>query len=63
MATMKPQQLELILKQFETLKENSAFYAKKFEGMVPKKKVAIMEPNAPPAAAANGSGYRRRFYH
>ena len=39
-------------------------YAKKFEGMVPKKKVAIMEPNAPPAAApVNGSGYRRRFYH
>ena len=33
MATMKPQQLELILKQFETLKENSAFYAKKFEGI------------------------------
>ena len=42
-------------------------YAKKFEGMVPKKKVVIMEPNAPPAvppaAAVNGSGYRCHFYH
>ena len=41
-----------------------AGYAKKAEGFIPKKKVAIMEPNAPPAApAAAGSGYRRRFYH
>ena len=38
-----------------------AGYARKAESFVPKKKVAIMEPNAPPAPA--GSGYRRRFYH
>jgi phenylacetate-CoA ligase len=30
---MKPQQLELILKQFETLKQRSPFYAKKFDGI------------------------------
>lgn len=30
---MKPEQFELIAKQFETLKDKSAFYAKKFEGI------------------------------
>lgn len=35
-------------------------YAKKFEGMVPQKKQALMNPIAPPAG---GSGFRRRFYN
>ena len=38
----------------------AAQYARKFEGMVPQKKQALMNPNAPPAG---GSGFRRRFYN
>lgn len=33
--------------------------ARKVEGLVPKKKQALMDANAPPT----GSGYKRRFYH
>lgn len=33
--------------------------ARTVENLVPKKKQALMEPNAPPT----GSGYKRRFYH
>lgn len=38
----------------------AAQYARKFEGMVPQKKQALMNPIAPPAG---GSGFRRRFYN
>ena len=33
--------------------------ARRVENLVPKKKQALMDPNAPPS----GSGYKRRFYH
>lgn len=44
---------------------SAANMARNLESYVPvSKKVAVMEPNAPPAAAPAGSGYRRRrFYH